>query len=144
MEFFLLGVQQNSKFEIWPLVYPRTDHSFPSLMICANSGIEVIKYDELVCMGCCRYDSAHSITEFVFDFICVGHRRRIGTYDGCIFIARKGKPLIEKYKECHSHKPQPTPDNKRKRQMTKTNTYKTRSTRKSHCHKVVIDAFWKP
>ena len=31
---------------------------------------------------------------------------------------RKNK-LIEKSRECHNHKPQPTPDTKRKRQMTK-------------------------
>ena len=33
------------------------------------------------------------------------------------------KKLIEKARECHNHKPQPTPDTKR-RKMTKTNTYK--------------------
>ena len=35
------------------------------------------------------------------------------------------KQLIEKSRDCHNHKPQPTPDTKRKRKMTKTNTYKT-------------------
>ena len=33
--------------------------------------------------------------------------------------------LLEKYRECQSHKPQPTPDTKRKRKRTKTNTCKT-------------------
>ena len=35
------------------------------------------------------------------------------------------KQKIEKSRECHDHKPQPTPDTKRKRKMTKTNLYKT-------------------
>ena len=35
------------------------------------------------------------------------------------------KKLLEKSRECHSHKPQPTPDTKRKRRMTKTNMHKT-------------------
>ena len=35
------------------------------------------------------------------------------------------KTLIEKSRECHNHKPQPTPDTKRKKKMTKTNTFKT-------------------
>ena len=35
------------------------------------------------------------------------------------------KKLIEKSRECHNHKPQPTPDTKRKRKMTKTNAHKT-------------------
>ena len=37
----------------------------------------------------------------------------------------KEKKLIEKSRECHNHKLQPTPDTKRKRKMTKTNMYKT-------------------
>ena len=35
------------------------------------------------------------------------------------------KKLIEKSRECHNYKPQPTPDTKRKRKMTKTNAHKT-------------------
>ena len=33
---------------------------------------------------------------FVFDFIWVGHRRCIGTDDGCMFIARQRKPQCHK------------------------------------------------
>ena len=48
--------------------------------------------------------------------------------DSIILILAKckiSKKLIEKSRECHTHKPQPTPDTKRKRKMTETNTYKT-------------------
>ena len=34
------------------------------------------------------------------------------------------KKLIEKSRECHNHKPQPTSYTKRKRKMTKNNTCK--------------------
>ena len=44
-----------------------------------------------------------------------------------LFLMRTNlfKRLIEKSRECHNHKPQPTPDTKRKRKMTKLNTIKT-------------------
>ena len=48
--------------------------------------------------------------------------------DSIILILAKSKiskKLIEKSRECHTHKPQPTPDTKRKRKMTETNMYKT-------------------
>ena len=43
-------------------------------------------------------------------------------------MSAQWKQLIEKSRECHNHKPQPTTDTKRKSKMTKTNTYKNKQT----------------
>ena len=69
-------------FALW------SDHSFSGLVVCAKSGTDVTKKDELVCTECCSNNTVQIIVEFVFDFIWVGHCRRIGTDDGCMFIAR--------------------------------------------------------
>ena len=52
--------------------------------------------EELVCTGCCRNNTVQIIVELVFCFILVGHQRRIGSDDGCIFIARQRKSRCHK------------------------------------------------
>ena len=73
--------------------------------------------------------SSHLMTH-MWDLIVLVPDHRLFVYFVRTFILIipnlrfKIKRLIEKSRECHNHKPQPTTDTKRKRKMTKTNTYK--------------------
>ena len=44
---------------------------------------------DLSVTGCYKNNTVQIIIEIVFDFIWVCHRRRIGTDDCCMFIARQ-------------------------------------------------------
>ena len=55
------------------------NHSFPGLVVCAHSSIEVSQEDEFVSPGCSRNHRIQIIIELVFDLIWVGHWRCIGT-----------------------------------------------------------------
>ena len=70
----------------------RSNHSFPGLVFCVHSGIEVPKEDEFVCPGCCRNHRIQIIIELVFNLIWVGHCWCIGTYKCCI---KKGKRNVQ-------------------------------------------------
>ena len=65
------------------------NHSFPGLVVCARSSIEVSQEDEFVCPGCSRNHRIQIIIELVFDLIWVGHCGCIGTYNSCMPLIRE-------------------------------------------------------
>ena len=64
------------------------NHSYPGLVVCAHSSIEVSQEDEIVCPGCCRNHRIEIIIELVFDLIWFGQCGCLGTYNSCIPLTR--------------------------------------------------------
>ena len=70
------------------------NHSFPGLVVCAHSSIEVSKEDEFVCPGCSRNHRIQIIIELVFDLIWVGHCGCIGTIAACLLADNRSLSVI--------------------------------------------------
>ena len=66
----------------------RPNHSFPGLVVCAHSSIEVSQEDEFFCPGCSRNYGIQIIIVLVFDLLWVGHCGCIVTYNSCMPLTK--------------------------------------------------------
>ena len=81
-QFMLCTLLQKEEAIAVARSYPFSpNHSFPGLVVCAHSSIEVSQEDEFVCPGYNKNHTIQIIIELVVDLIWAGHCGCIGTYN---------------------------------------------------------------
>nr|VZI41021.1 unnamed protein product [Spirometra erinaceieuropaei] len=79
---FCAGAEKQQSVVVGAAETVGTQHSSPGSMVCADTGVEVAKDNQLVRLRHSRQEGVQVLVEFVSDGVGAGHRRSVGADDG--------------------------------------------------------------